>query len=185
MGPSGSGKSTLLDLIGGLRAPTAGHLTLDGFDPRDLRPDVLQERVALVRGVEVFHATVEENVHLHREDVSAADIRDALEHLGLLEAVLRIDDGCDAMLSSNGAPLTENQCRLLALARAVVGRPGLLLIDGVLDALSDSELAPVLDFILSPEQSWTVVIATGRESIAARCSERVQLLRPQASPIAS
>lgn len=184
VGPSGSGKSTLLDLIGGLRAPTAGHLTLDGFDPRDLRPDVLQERVALVRGVDVFHATVEENVHLHREDVSAAHVRDALEHVGLLDAVLQLDDGCDAQLASSGAPLTENRCRLLALARAVVGRPGLLLIDGCLDALPDSELATVLDFLLAPEQPWTVVIATGRESIAARCSERIEI-RPHAFPTAS
>ncbi|WP_145423650.1 peptidase domain-containing ABC transporter [Symmachiella dynata] len=183
-GPSNSGKSTLVDLIGGLRSPTAGHLTLDGFDPSDLRPDVFRERVAIVRNNEVFHATIDENVHLHREDVSSNDVRETLQHLGLLEPILELDESRETAMSSSGAPLTENQCRLLTIARAVVGRPGLLLIDGVLDALPDEELELVLDFLLAPEQPWTIIIATGRESLARRCMNRIDL-KSQSSPIKS
>jgi len=184
LGASGNGKSTLVDLISGIRSPTAGHLTLDGFDPRDLRPDILRERVALVRNNEVFHATIDENVHLHREDVSANDVRETLQQLGLLELILRLDNSRETVISSIGSPLTENQCRLLAIARAVVGRPGLLLIDGVLDALPDQELELVLDFLLAPEQPWTIIIATGRESIARRCMNRIDL-KSQSLPINS
>ncbi|MEZ6061779.1 MAG: ABC transporter ATP-binding protein [Planctomycetaceae bacterium] len=181
-GGSGSGKSTLLDLIFGLRCPTAGHLTVAGFDPRDLRPDVLRDRVALVRGSEVFHATIDENVHLHREDISAAETRDALAHAGLYDAVMDLDDGCDTVLASGGAPLTENQCRLLGISRAIAGQPGLLLIDGVLDSLSDGELETVLSFLLAPERPWTLIIATGRTAIADRCARRIDL-RKTTGPI--
>jgi ABC-type bacteriocin/lantibiotic exporter with double-glycine peptidase domain len=159
----------------GLRSPTAGHLTVDGCDPGDMRPDVLRARVALVRGTEMFHATIEENIHLHREDVSATDVRDVLRALGLSDAVLRLEDGWSTMLASGGAPLTENQCRLLGMARAIVGRPALLLVDGVLDGLSDEELEPVLEFLTKPEQPWTLVIATGREAIAERCATKIRL----------
>ncbi|MCG8649540.1 MAG: ABC transporter ATP-binding protein/permease [Pirellulales bacterium] len=175
LGEAGSGKSTLLDLIYGLRSPSAGHLTIDGFDPRDLRPDVLRSRIAIARGEEVFHSTVEENVHLHREGVTASDVRNALDAVGLLTPVLRLSEGCNTMLTSEGAPLSGSQRRLLGIARAAIGRPGLLLIDGTLDALGDQDLNRCLDYLLAPDQPWTLIVATAREDIAARFSHSIPL----------
>ncbi len=175
LGSVGSGKSTLMDLIYGLRVPTAGHLTIDGFDPRDLRPDVLRDRVALARGAEVFHATVDENIHLHREGITAADVRDVLSGLGLLDAVLRLENGCDTTLTSDGAPLSECQRRLLGIARAAIGRPGLLLIDGMLDSLGDQDLDRCLNYLLREDQPWTLVVTTSREEIAARFARRIAI----------
>ena len=86
LGEGGAGKSTLIDLLYGLRSPTVGHLTIDGFDPRDIRPDILRSRIALVRDNEVFHATVEENIHLHREGIMATDVRDTLAAIGTVGA---------------------------------------------------------------------------------------------------
>ncbi|MEM9589608.1 MAG: ABC transporter ATP-binding protein [Planctomycetota bacterium] len=181
-GPSGSGKSTLIDLIGGLRAPKAGELTLGGNEPRDVRPDVLHRHVAVVRGNEVFQASVEENVHLDRNDINAVDVRNALEDVGLLHGLSRLPDGPRSMLSTGGSPLSENECRRLGIARAIAGRPSVLLIDGVLDSLSDEEVEPILTRLLDREAGWTVVIATGRESIAQRCETLVYLRQPFASP---
>ena len=77
--------------------------------------------------------------------------------------------------------MTENQCRILGIARAIAGRPGLLLIDGVLDSLADDELEKVLQVLMHEERPWTLVIATGREAIASRCNERITLVRKQPS----
>ncbi|WP_417731584.1 peptidase domain-containing ABC transporter [Rosistilla oblonga] len=174
LGRSGSGKSTLLDLIFGLRSPTAGFLTIDGTDPRDLRPDVLRARVAIARP-EVFHASVEENVDLRRDDVTSTEVRDVLRSLGLLDAVLRLKDGCDTELTSDGAPLSTNQSRILTLARATIGRPGLLLVDGVLDGLGGTELEQCLEYLMAPHQPWTLIVATCREDIAARFTRTMEL----------
>ena len=175
LGPSGSGKSTLLDMIYGLRIPTAGHITIDDFDPHDLRPDVLRSQVALVRRSEIFHGTLEENVHLHRPDVTSADVRHATDSLGLYDQVLRLPNGFDTRLDGAGSPLSGSQRDLLALARAIAGNPRLLLIDGVFDSLSDEELDLAVSFILSPDRDWTVVLSTGRLSIAERCTQIIDL----------
>jgi putative ABC transport system ATP-binding protein len=178
IGPAGSGKSTVLDMLYALRNPTSGHLTVNGFDPGDIRPDLLRRHVALVRGVEVFQGTVNENVHLHRPEVSSKQVRDALERVGLLETVLHLEDGLETALASGGAPLSENQCRLLSLARAIAGEPGLLLIDGLLDPLAEEELFALLDFLTQPDAPWTVIIATSRDEVAARCERQHRLPNP-------
>lgn len=177
LGASGSGKSTLMDLLFGLREPTSGRIEIDGFDAQDLRRDVLRDRVALARETEVFHGTIEENIHLQRESITADDVRDALNAVGLQDAVADLDEGWHTELTSKGSPLSENQCRLLCIARAIVGRPGLLLIDSVLDSLADEEVERLLNYLLLPEHSWTLVIATGREAIAERCAKLIDLRR--------
>jgi len=175
LGTSGSGKSTLLDLIYGPRAPTSGHVTIDGFDPQDLRSDVLRSNVSLVRRGEIFHGTLEENIHLHRATVTSADVRYALEQVGLYDQVLRLPDGFDTKLDADGVPLSGTQVDLLCLARAIAGRPRLLLVDGLLDALSDEELEVVMDSLLRRDRPWSLVIATGRKSLAERCDQTVKM----------
>ena len=180
-GTSGSGKSTIMDLIYGLRAPTAGHVTIDGFDPQDLRSDVLRTNVSLVRRAEIFHGTLEENVHLHRANVTSADVRSALEHVGLYEQVLKLSNGFDTKLNGNGVPLSGTQVDMLCLARAIAGKPRLLLVDGLLDSLSDVELDAAVSSLSHADHPWTFVIGTGRKSIADRCDQVIRL-RPQELP---
>ncbi|QDV24810.1 peptidase domain-containing ABC transporter [Aureliella helgolandensis] len=175
LGDAGSGKTTLLEMIYGLRDPTSGHIVVDGFDPRDLRPDVLRTRISMAHGAEVFHATVEENVHLHREGVTATNVRDVLNGIGLLDPILRLTDGCKTMLTSNGSPLSESQCRLLGIARAAIGRPGLLLVDGSLDMLGAHDLERCLKFLLAEDRPWTLIVATSREEIAQQFARTISL----------
>ena len=183
LGTSGTGKSTLLDLLYGMRTPTSGHLTIDGFDPRDLRPDVLRTLVAMSRD-EVFHATIEENIHLHREEVTSYDMREVLSQLGLLKAILKMPNALDTKLTCDGKPLSATQRQLLSIARAAVGRPSLLLIDGTLDGLGEAELDRALDYLTDPERPWTLVVGTAREEIAARFPQQIGMpgsLQPTAT----
>ena len=174
-GPSGSGKSVLLELLFGTRSPTFGHLTISGIDPRDLRPDVLRRHVALVRDIEVFEGTVAENVHLERPDVTTADVREALEAVGLLDEILKLPSATDTQLSSAATVLSPNQLRRLMLARGIVGRPSLLLVDGLLDVLPDAEADRLADVLCGPECPWTLILVTGRESLAVKGTHRLEL----------
>lgn len=165
-GPSGSGKSHILDLLFGLRMPEEGHVSINGIDPRDLRPDALRKHLALVRNLEIFSGSLEENVHLERPTVSTSDVRDALERVGLIDDILKLPQGLNTQLIETGFPLTPNQVRKLMLARAIVGRPRLLLIDGVIDALPDDEAEELTQMLVSEDRLWTLIMVTGRDSLA-------------------
>jgi ABC-type bacteriocin/lantibiotic exporter with double-glycine peptidase domain len=174
-GPAGSGKSTLFDLICGLRPAASGHLELDGIDLREMRPDSLREHLAIARGIEIFHGKIDENVHLNRPNVRVSDVRDALEAVGLLDEILRLPEGLNTVIQTNGAPLTHSQTVRLMLARAIADRPRLLLIDGTLDGLSDEALRPLLDKLTMAHTGWTLLVATGRNAIAEACDRVVRM----------
>ncbi len=174
-GAAGSGKSTLIDLICGLRSPDTGHVELDGIDLRELRPDSLREQLAVARSVEIFAGTIDENIHLNRTNVRASDVRDALQAVELLDEILKLPDGLNTVLQTNGAPLTQSQAVRLTLARAIVGRPRLLMIDGTLDGLSDDLLERMLTRTTTANSPWSLLIASGRRRVWSACDRVIQL----------
>ena len=175
LGPSGSGKSLLVDLVAGWAEPQRGEVVIDDIDPHDVRPDVLHRRVTVVRQPEVFKGTIAENVHLGRPGVSLHDVRQALGRVGLLNTVQALPDGLETPLSLVGTPFTELQLRRLTLARAIVGGPRLLIIDGLLDAFSDADAISLGSEVTARRQPWTLILVTGRESLAAMCDQRIAL----------
>lgn len=174
-GPPASGKSTMVDLLSGLRQPTEGHVEIDGMDLRELRPDSLRQHLAVAKGVEVFHGTIAENVHLYRPHINARDLRDALNAVGLLETFLQLPDGLETELQSDGKPLSESQAQRLMLARAIAGRPRLLVIDGTLDALPAEMARKVIAELTSSDRCWTLVVATNRQEVMDKCDRVITL----------
>lgn len=169
-GKPGCGKSTLFDLLFRLREPTSGRILLDDHDLSDLRPDVLRENVSLVRAIEIFPGTLAENVHLNRSDITNTDLREALRLVGLDE-----NHSLDLRLAFDGKPLSESQARRLMLARAVVARPRLLLIDGLLDPFSDDDAKWLMNQLKKLGTPCTLLIATGRRAIADQCDRKWEL----------
>lgn len=177
--------SLVLDILFGLREPDSGMISLNGIDPRDLRPDVLRRRVVLVRDVEVFEGTIAENVHLERTEVSLGDVRNALEVAGLMPQVQALPDGLDTVLSATGAPFTSSQCRRIMIARAIAGRPEIVLIDEVLDAFSDENSEEILRRIISADHSWTIVLLTSRRHLRKLMGREFSVSAGQVSVAAS
>jgi ABC-type multidrug transport system fused ATPase/permease subunit len=171
---AGQAGSQIFDWAYGLRSPASGHLSIEGIDPRDVRPDFLRHRVALVRDNEVFGGSLAENVHLGRSHVTSHAVREALEQVGLLDSISQLPDGLETELGSDGRPLTDAQVRRLMLARAIVARPGLLLVDGILDALSDQEGTELMSRLCDSRQPWTLVIKTGRGALQRQCQRIIE-----------
>ena len=114
------------------------------------------------------------------DETTVKELRDALRKVGLLEEVLTLPDGLNTLLQTDGAPLTQSQAARLMLARAIVGRPRLLLIDGALDGLPDGDLQLVLAELLT-DAPWTALVATGRREVADACDREILLEGPGAS----
>ncbi len=177
LGPNGAGKSTLIDLLFGMRQPTHGHIEIDGMDLRDLRLESLREHIAVVKGIEIFEGSILDNVRMGRENLSVADVRQALEAVGLLDDILDLPDGLSTPLGTGGAPLSLGQAERLMLARAIVGSPRLLVLDEVLDDMDQEVRNQVLPAILGPAAHWTLVVVTHSQDVARLCGRQVRLAR--------
>jgi putative ABC transport system ATP-binding protein len=172
-GPSGSGKTFLLEMLGLLRVPREGLLEFDGLDARSLDRADTRLQVAYVGRAETFADTVAENVRVGREELSAADVRRALEMVGLADRVARLPQGVATPLASDGLPLSSNEISRLSIARALAGKPRLLLIDGLLDGLDIHDCPELVASMLDKSAPWTLVIVTARDDIKQRCDRAV------------
>jgi ABC-type bacteriocin/lantibiotic exporter with double-glycine peptidase domain len=169
-GASGSGKSSLLDLIYRFRDPEVGRLEFDSHDYRDLNLEALRSQIQLVRDEGAFQGTVIENVRLGEKSYSLLEVREVLAKVGIEQQVLSLPNGLETELSTFGLPLSKSQCCRLILARAILQKPRLMLIDEVLDSLVDLPGGEQLcRLILDKSNPWTVVVTTRNTLIASMC----------------
>lgn len=174
-GTNGSGKSTLIDVIYGAFTPARGLVQVDGIDLRAVDRGSYRAAVAVVRGNEAFGGSVSDNVRIGRVGVDDEAVRDALAAVGLLDDVLALPEGIATVLSSDGAPLSSGQTRRLMLARAIAGRPRLLMLDEALDGVDDDARARIAAVLFAKDASWTVLVTTHLAEVAALCEVRHRL----------
>lgn len=177
VGPHGSGASSLLDILFGLRQPSDGHVGIDGLDLRTWYLEALRESVMLLRRNEIVDGSVIENLRMGRVDVGLDEIRQALDRVGLLDVLLRRPEGLNLRMKVGGAPLSGNQRTRLLLARALVQRPRLLLIDELFDSLDDESFKLLETAILDSSLTWTVILATRDPDVMKRCDQVIELAK--------
>ncbi len=170
-GAPGSGRSTLLEVLFCVRPPDTGFVEMDGADVRELCPQTVRDQLALVGPIEIFAGTIAQNVILDRPNHGIAELSRALAAVDLLDEIQALPRGFQTKSTTDGAPLSDSQCRRLMLARAVLDEPKLLLIDNLLDTLPDEYLETAADYLFAPERPWTLVLATGRKELIERCDQ--------------
>ncbi|WP_394214222.1 thiol reductant ABC exporter subunit CydC [Brachybacterium vulturis] len=178
IGASGSGKSTLLATLAGLLEPLAGHVALDGRDLTALEPAGVRAGVTMfAEDAHIFATTVRENLKVVRGDLGDEEIRAALAAVGLVDWVAALPHGLDTMLGPDGTTISGGERRRLLLARAVVRRGPVLLLDEPTEHLDTAQGDLLLAALLDPEDSSliparsTVVVVTHRiEAIPAGTS---------------
>lgn len=168
-------KGSLLEVIYGLRQPSTGFICLDGQDLRDLNLGQLRTTISLVRQAEIFAGTVLDNLRLGRE-LQLTQLRQILAQVGLLETISALPDSLDTQLLSNGSPLTQEKCLRLTLARALAGRPRLLLLDKVLDQVDSRILPTLMDHLLATTAPWTLIVTSQRPDIIARFPRQLTIV---------
>jgi ABC-type multidrug transport system fused ATPase/permease subunit len=175
VGPTGSGKSTLAGLLVRLVDPADGAVLLDGVDLRRLREGEVSAQAAVVpQGTFLFDDTVRGNVTLGG-DFSDGEVRAALRVAAADDFVDRLPDGLDTRVGERGATLSGGQRQRIALARAVVRRPRLLVLDDATSAVDPSVEARILDALRSSDRPSTVVVVAYRQATIALADEVVWL----------
>jgi ATP-binding cassette subfamily B protein len=175
VGATGSGKTTLLAMIGRLSDATEGRVLLDGVDVRELTLKSLRSRVSVAfDDPTLFSASVRENVLLGSPDLGDDELNEALE-VASASFVRELPWGLNTRVGEQGISLSGGQRQRLALARAVVGKPAVLVMDDPLSALDVRTEQAVHEALHKVLRDVTAIIAVHRPSTVA-LADRVAFL---------
>jgi ATP-binding cassette subfamily B protein len=176
VGPSGSGKSTIADLLLRLLDPDAGAVRLDGHDLRDLALDDLRRHVVLVdQEPFIFHTTVADNIRYARPEASDDEVRAAAQAAGIHEFVASLPVGYATVVGERGSALSAGERQRIALARALLLNPAILVLDEPTAALDPASERHVLAGYEQVMRGRTTLLITHRMALAA-AADRVLVL---------
>lgn len=151
VGGSGSGKTTLVDLIAGLQTPNSGRILIDGQDLEDIDLRTWRSQIGYVpQEMLLLNDSVRHNVTLGDASLSDAEVERALQLAGALDFVRANHAGVDASVGERGTKLSGGQRQRIAIARALVTRPSLLILDEVttaLDPATEREICETLSML--------------------------------------
>jgi ABC-type multidrug transport system fused ATPase/permease subunit len=178
VGPTGSGKSTIASLAARLVDPTSGSVCYDGVDARDLSAADLAATVALVPQIPfIFDDSVRGNVGLGRPQVDPATEHEALRLAQADGFVDRLAEGIETMVGERGTSLSGGQRQRLTLARALAGRPRLLILDDATSAVDPRVEAAILRGLRGADGSSSILVVAYRRATIALADEVVYLER--------
>lgn len=167
LGPSGVGKSTLADLLVRFYDPDAGAIRIDGRDLRDLPLDDVRRAILLVDQTPyLFHASVRENITYARPGASDDEIVDAARAASIHERILALPDRYNTIIAERGQTLSAGERQRIALARALLANPKVLILDEPTSALDEVSERAIAETLLQAAAGRTVILITHRASLA-------------------
>jgi ATP-binding cassette, subfamily B, bacterial len=171
VGPSGSGKSTIADLVLRLLDPDSGVVRIDGHDLRSVRLDDLRRRVALVdQEPTMLHATIAENIRYARPDASVDEVIEAARRAAIGRFVESLPQKYDTVVGERGMALSAGERQRIALARAFLTNPSILILDeptAALDPATEDQVASGYEAVMGGR---TIIVITHRAELARRAN---------------
>ena len=160
VGPSGAGKTTLCNLVARFYDPTQGRVTLDGRDLKDYDVESFRSLLGVVeQDVFLFDGTIAQNIAYSRKQATPDEIRGAAEVANALEFIDRLPDGMNSLIGERGVRLSGGQRQRLAIARAVLADPKLLILDEAtsnLDTESEQLIQQSLGRLMKGRTSFVI-----------------------------
>ena len=165
-GPSGAGKTTFVDLLTGLMDVTSGEIRVDGLPLSEIDLLAWRRKIGYVpQDASLLHESVFVNISLNESSVHRSDVEEALRAAHAWEFVAQLPEGMDTVIAERGLRLSGGQRQRLAIARALVHRPRLLILDEATTGLDSASEREVLKAIAQLKRSVTIVAVSHQPSI--------------------
>jgi ATP-binding cassette subfamily C protein len=174
-GPSGTGKSTLADLIVGLLEPTHGNILIDDTPMTPARRIAWRKNIAYItQDVFLFNASIRENLLLFSPSQSEHALKDALT-LAAADFVLHLEHGLDSLIGDNGVRLSGGERQRIALARALLMKPQLLILDESTNALDQENLRKIQHTLTQLRGEMTILIISHQQDMQTFADQNIIL----------
>jgi ABC-type bacteriocin/lantibiotic exporter with double-glycine peptidase domain len=171
-GKNGSGKSTLLQVMTGIYELQQGNIMYNGIPKKNI--DLGSLRSALGDSLsqeQLFKGTILENITMGRTNATFDNVQWAVRSLGLEEFIKSLKDGYETLVDPEGKKLPRSISQKILLARCVADKPGLIVVEEALGQIDDTERHRIIDFLTSPENSWTLVAVESDPYFAQKCDQ--------------
>ncbi len=175
-GDHGSGKSTLLKLLSGTYAPTSGYILLNQLPLFNYEVHSLRANFGLMlKQDDIFEGSLIDNITLGRQDITLEDIKWAIESADLIDDIATLPLGLESELTPSNLHLGHNVIQKIKLARAIVSRPSVLILDEPLLHLIPKETEKISKFLMDKKQEWTIIIVSDCPHLAPLADKIITL----------
>jgi ATP-binding cassette subfamily B protein len=176
VGPTGAGKSTMAKLVNRFYDPQGGAVLVDGTDIRDVTLNSLRRQIGVVpQEPFLFAGTIKDNLKFANPDATDADVDEAVDQVGLRELIDRLPDGIDTVVHERGQTLSAGERQLLALGRAFLSHPRVLVLDEATSSL-DLRSETVVEHALTALLEGRTAILIAHRLTTAKRADRIVVI---------
>ena len=159
LGSSGSGKSTLMALLAGINEPSEGVIRYNGLSVQSVNGNSLRQHIGYaLSNNQIFQGTLLDNISMGREVITTSDVVQAIEMVNLGEFIKSLPMGLNTILDPEGTRIPRSAVNKIILARAVVSKPTLLLLEDPLDHVPAVEKEVIIQKLTAENTSWSIVV---------------------------
>ncbi|MBP3198383.1 MAG: ABC transporter ATP-binding protein [Butyrivibrio sp.] len=178
VGKSGIGKTTLVRLLMAFTKNMKGEISYynDKGERMDATPDARDFIAYVPQGNTLFSGTIRENILMGRKDATEEEIMEALESASATDFIKELPDGIDTVIGEKGIGISEGQAQRISIARALVRKAPLLILDEATSSLDEKTELSVLEGIRNWRPTPTCLLITHRRSVLQYCDKEVQII---------